>query len=215
MSWRGSHELKYIFAGASGSSYLYLPHESCGMMRETQSDQLCVLAKNLTSWWNTVGLLLWFSCWQTVALLLRTSNELACHVLRLCYFMYILFFVLTSVCLCGCIAVCLYVFFVIYLYLYVFYKKHSHIQLCLVNIEVFAICIFVIHHFFICRGVKDHFWHIFFHIRSCQGSRQLVMRGMPRGIEAWHFGGEANHHMTLGNIFVLKSLNSKKMWCRI
>ena len=52
-------------------------------------------------------------------------------------------------------------FFVIYLYLYVFYKKHSHIQLCLVNIEVFAICIFVIHHFFICRGVKDHFWHIF------------------------------------------------------
>ena len=102
-------------------------------------------------------------------------------------------------------------FFVIYLYLYMFFKKHSHIQLCLVNIEVFAICIFVIHHFFICRGVKDHFWHIFFHIRSCQGSRQLVMRGMPRGIEAWHFGGEANHHMTLGNIFLLKSLNSKKM----
>ena len=79
-------------------------------------------------------------------------------------------------------------------------QNTSHIQLCLVNIEVSATCIFVIHHFSYLE-VKNHFWHKFLHFRSCQGSRQFVMRGMPRGIEAWHFGSEANHHMTLGNVF--------------
>ena len=65
--------------------------------------------------------------------------------------------------MCVCVVVLLLpvCFFVIYLYLYVFYKKHSHIQLCLVNIEVFAICIFVIHHFFIFRGQKPFLAQIF------------------------------------------------------
>ena len=49
----------------------------------------------------------------------------------------------------------------------------------------------------------------FLRLRSCQGSRQLVLRGMSRGIEAWHFGGETNHHVRGGNSFLVNVL---KYW---